>query len=720
MATIPGPQSFGGRPSLRTNRPVTQDNSAEIVAGGIADFGEASQRTGAAVQTRQDDFAIKVAQQDFYQLDDKVRREVQELDDYNKWDEEYKNRMAVGLDPIASSIRGSQNQTLFRESAETTIGQGSGIIFGEAFKREAQDGRAKTNEKLSALRESFLTETNPDIRTRNLESALGLIKAAEKNGYIDADDAQKARQDLSQNWALGWIEMRDTKEAVSILEASLNGGGAATSIPGIPHSDTVLKHSQDMIDTGLARENKDGTGSTFVGTVVNWEEINDGRASVIPSYINGKQYDYRKKEDRDEAMPYLLSKQWPSADTVEEAEQMEQTIHVEMAKQKSTKTGTPADLIPVDKRKAMLDNLKKASEEEDSLAEAYAINDSVSNPKLSINERLAAAKKASSPEARAKAESLIKEQYRVEGIASDELYTELLGAVDSGQLLQKGKVLKNSAWMDTLREDRRIQLFDAIDDKLAGKDVTTDWAMWSPLEIQIGRWLANGEKEKVAALNPLDYKLGPTEKGKLQAYVVQAQGGTPNEPIPADTTLLNKLGLIDTVDDLERQQLHKMAMARSAEMKASQGVEKLSDEDQFKILDSVQQEFSVENKNKRWAIMKLVDWIFGIENEDKYGDTVGVPRYQLRIDDIKKPDQERIRAQLGPMATDTDIVERWALEQATLLNKLTIMDVKPEYQAWVRQEYLKNGSVATERDIVELYQQQAALALRPQGAVSGP
>lgn len=72
------------------------------------------------------------------------------------------------------------------------------------------------------------------------------------------------------------------------------------------------------------------------------------------------------------------------------------------------------------------------------------------------------------------------------------------------------------------------------------------------------------------------------------------------------------------------------------------------------------------------------------------------------------------------MATDTDIVERWALEQATLLNKLTIMDVKPEYQAWVRQEYLNNESVATERDIVELYQQQAALALRPQGAVSGP
>ena len=649
MATIPGPQSFGGRPSLRTNRPVTQDNSAEIVAGGIADFGEASQRTGAAVQTRQDDFAIKVAQQDFYQLDDKVRREVQELDDYNKWDEEYKNRMAVGLDPIASSIRGSQNQTLFRESAETTIGQGSGIIFGEAFKREAQDGRAKTNEKLSALRESFLTETNPDIRTRNLESALGLIKAAEKNGYIDADDAQKARQDLSQNWALGWIEMRDTKEAVSILEASLNGGGAATSIPGIPHSDTVLKHSQDMIDTGLARENKDGTGSTFVGTVVNWEEINDGRASVIPSYINGKQYDYRKKEDRDEAMPYLLSKQWPSADTVEEAEQMEQTIHVEMAKQKSTKTGTPADLIPVDKRKAMLEKLKEFNKvdtvRQDSQRFAASVNEQFPDDPEAQRKWV----RANVKDAETQDETIRRIDNRVNQRASDEKLLNDDTFQGLGDAVLKGDMSFDDitpVQLEILTVSQQKTLKALEDDRWSPKE--TDWGEWTNLKVE----MSNMTREQISAIQPMSYRLLLADQQYIELLntVTKAKNNEAYQ-VHNNSTAWQKMNQLTggKMNTLGGAVLNKMFSIEAAALEATQE-SPLTDQQQMEILARISPTLNVTDAG----------WFY-FDKE--------MPAYQIKPEQIPSKDRQNIEAALkarGVPVTNVAIVQAYIMRQRQL------------------------------------------------------
>jgi len=231
MATIPDASSLGGRPSLRTNRPVTQNTSAATQANAFTDFGEAAFRSGAAVQDKQDTFAINMANQAYLQLDDKVRREVQELDDYSTWDEEYKNRMAVGLEPIVSGVRGNQNQELFRERAASTVSQGSGIMFDAAFKREAIKGQADAFNALEATRETFLTTSDSRLRTTYLDHAHEIIKSAEANGYIDAAQAAEKRASLGQDYAVSWVDMQEPAMQEAILKASIDAGEAGSGTP---------------------------------------------------------------------------------------------------------------------------------------------------------------------------------------------------------------------------------------------------------------------------------------------------------------------------------------------------------------------------------------------------------------------------------------------------------------------------------------------------------
>jgi len=506
MATIPDASSLGGRPSLRTNRPVTQNTSAATQANAFTDFGEAAFRSGAAVQDKQDTFAINMANQDYLQLDDKVRREVQELDDYSTWDEEYKNRMAVGLEPIVSGVRGNQNQELFRERAASTVSQGSGIMFDAAFKREAIKGQADAFNALTATKETFLTTSDPRLRTTYLNHAHEIIKSSLENGYIDDAQAAQAREELSQVYGIGWVGMQDTKTQLASVTAALDaktGGNAMTSIPGIPHSDTVLKHSQDMINSGKARQNENGTGSTFVGTVVNWDELNGGRATIIPSYIDGKQYNYKLKADRDAAMPYLTSKTWPSADSVKEAEAMEQTIHDEMAKQGATgSSGTPADIIHVDKLKAMKDALTKANEEEDSLAEAYALKDAGYNSSASLAENMKIGKKASNPKTRATVEAMIKEAYSQDGIASKELMNQYVDDIlkrpaGTDGAMTKADLLKNTEAMGILRREDQEIIFDLLDAQAEGKKPVHNVELWWAFQ--------DMDKETLAKQNPMNH-----------------------------------------------------------------------------------------------------------------------------------------------------------------------------------------------------------------------
>ena len=90
----------------------------------------------------------------------------------------------------------------------------------------------------------------------------------------------------------------------------------------------VLAHSQAHIDAGTTGPDP-ANPNTFLGRVVNVKEINEGRATIIPSFWDGKRVDDRESERR--AIESGIK--WPSSDTVHGALRLESFIHDMMQKQ---------------------------------------------------------------------------------------------------------------------------------------------------------------------------------------------------------------------------------------------------------------------------------------------------------------------------------------------------------------------------------------------------
>ena len=104
---------------------------------------------------------------------------------------------------------------------------------------------------------------------------------------------------------------------------------------------TVLEHSQTILNSGLARKNGDGTGSTFLGRVENWEELNNGQPTLVPTFIGGVEYDPNTFEGKKAIIDYVQNsgKDWPTsanpdpAAAIKEVLAIERATHPEMEKQ---------------------------------------------------------------------------------------------------------------------------------------------------------------------------------------------------------------------------------------------------------------------------------------------------------------------------------------------------------------------------------------------------
>jgi hypothetical protein len=110
-------------------------------------------------------------------------------------------------------------------------------------------------------------------------------------------------------------------------------------LKGIPGADTVLNHSQQQLDAGTQRETPLGT-NTFLGNVENIRGVNNGRPTIVPSFIDGvalpvgergldgRATDRARLAQRQRADWVRKSgKVWPSGDTIPEAVDTESLIH---------------------------------------------------------------------------------------------------------------------------------------------------------------------------------------------------------------------------------------------------------------------------------------------------------------------------------------------------------------------------------------------------------
>jgi hypothetical protein len=87
---------------------------------------------------------------------------------------------------------------------------------------------------------------------------------------------------------------------------------------------SVIDHHESIKRRGLAKRNDDGTETTFLSTIVSDSRLNEGRQTVIPLFWGGK-----KALKHKEAIKRAIAsgKKWPSADTVGEAQMLDDFAH---------------------------------------------------------------------------------------------------------------------------------------------------------------------------------------------------------------------------------------------------------------------------------------------------------------------------------------------------------------------------------------------------------
>lgn len=88
---------------------------------------------------------------------------------------------------------------------------------------------------------------------------------------------------------------------------------------------SLLAHSQKTLDEGLSKDNM-----TIYTMGVQDERLNNGRQTTIPSFWDGKVV------DRETSIKNALAsgRKWPSADSVEEAQFIDDYAHVAIRKQR--------------------------------------------------------------------------------------------------------------------------------------------------------------------------------------------------------------------------------------------------------------------------------------------------------------------------------------------------------------------------------------------------
>jgi len=453
---------YGQTPAPVDRRTVVKgDRSGVILGEGVQSLGQDMMAVGGEMIDRRDKSIFADGRSKFLLADAQARRKAMEdSNDYENWEGNYRENMNKVLSEMSGAFRNNEHKNQFLTEGKLTIERGGNAIFGESFKREIDDNRATVvNNNEALLRELENTAlSDHDTRMALIARMNDNINQAQLNGYYTAPEAEKLRMSTSSRAAESYIGMMDYDQQIKIL-----GNTAASSVDGVAGSDTVLAHSQNIIDSGKAQTNPDGSITTFKGSVVTEDWLNDGKPTLIPTFWDGKQYDISTDEGMKAVKEKVEAsgKTWPSADTIDEALAMEKTIHDEMEKQGR---GGVADLLMPSTRKQMLRTAQNASAEERVME---VINDNASeivDTSASLSEARKQARSLegidSDIDARARArlatevEQRWKEKEQAEKDAQDELFEGYREMKEKGEWSwNEASGLEQKAIMDNLPPD---------------------------------------------------------------------------------------------------------------------------------------------------------------------------------------------------------------------------------------------------------------------------
>lgn len=218
MATIPGRESLGARPTLRSN-------GAPSLDGGQADFlrvvgDEAGSAANAVLnfKERNDQFNYARAQNSLLQADIEVRKELEDEDDWENFERNYADKMTQRLGPITEGIRDNDDRAAFSMEGSLAVARGSEAMRETAFKREISFNRSVLDDSIATNRELYLNARDSKTREAIIENNNRLIDGAKANRYLTDEEAVDLRQATTADFAVSFIDMQTSDKQIELLK----------------------------------------------------------------------------------------------------------------------------------------------------------------------------------------------------------------------------------------------------------------------------------------------------------------------------------------------------------------------------------------------------------------------------------------------------------------------------------------------------------------------
>lgn len=271
---------LGARPSLRTNRQVVTDRSGEIEAQGLQVLAKTVSAIAQGMLVREDKLSYASAKSSFLTSDIDARRVIEVHDDYETWEELYREKAKAALEKAMEKIKSKPDRKLFEMDVKLAIERGAMAVRGAALKRRIDDQRAGVDEDLDKLRGAALDpKTDPGTRSDILGNALDNLESARTAGAISDQEAGDKGRAFTRDIVEGSLMTMEPEERIKALK---DPKGQAKEFL---HEDTRIKMLR-----AAEKENKDtrdrGAAQSAVDKIMEDNPESRGDALIAARKIN--------------------------------------------------------------------------------------------------------------------------------------------------------------------------------------------------------------------------------------------------------------------------------------------------------------------------------------------------------------------------------------------------------------------------------------------------
>lgn len=206
-----------GTSVARANTPRFADRSRQIEAEGQQALLGAVGNVVQDISEHDDKMRYAAARSTLLQAQMGIRKELEADNDYETFEQRYRDRIGKAQAEAAKNIRGRRSRALFETDAQIDLERGAEQIRGAARAKEVNQGIALLNGTLETNRSAALESKDEAERIALLQSSNDLIQGAFDKGYISAEQAREVRTKFTTNYAEAFVGIQEPKKRIEML-----------------------------------------------------------------------------------------------------------------------------------------------------------------------------------------------------------------------------------------------------------------------------------------------------------------------------------------------------------------------------------------------------------------------------------------------------------------------------------------------------------------------